>query len=83
MAPMAAMSTSHCTTSTQNPWPAQSRSQATSHPPAQSSANHEASQTTMKVTRENSRERLKTRRKAGSKDWLKARDRALSMMGAI
>src|SRR3546814_8884222 len=35
--------------------------------------------TVTKVTREYRRERLKTRRKAGSKVWLKARDRALSM----
>jgi hypothetical protein len=35
------------------------------------------------VTAENSSERLKTRRKAGSKDWLKARDRALNMIRGI
>src|SRR3546814_18700795 len=34
----------------------------------------------MKVISEYSRERLNTRRKAGSKAWLKARDRALSMI---
>src|SRR3546814_6861254 len=42
MAPMAAMSTSHCSTPTQKPSPAQSRTQAISHSPAQSRANHEA-----------------------------------------
>src|SRR5512138_1262999 len=80
MAPTAAMSTSHCRASTQNPVPAQSRTQATSPSPAQSRANQEASQTATKVTKEYSSERLKTRRNVGSKDWLKARDRALSMV---